>query len=96
MEKIWKELKTKDVEFIAVEAFNDTERAKNFIKEEKLTFVFLNDEKKDGEKTYERYGVSAFPTTFIFDKNKKLRAYHLGFEEKMEEKIKEEIYKLLK
>ncbi len=86
---------TKDVEFIAVEAFNDTERAKNFINSEKLTYIFLNDEKMDGEKIYERYRVSAFPTTFIFDKNKKLRAYYLGFGGKMEEKIKGEIIKLL-
>lgn len=81
--------------FIAVEAFQDRERAKKFIKEKKLSFQFLEDEKKEGEKIYQKYQVSAFPTTFIFNKKGKLVSYHLGYGDKMEEKIKEEILKEL-
>lgn len=95
MEKIWKELKEKEVVFIAVEAFQDTKRAKNFIKDKKLSFIFLEDELVGDEKIYQKYGVSAFPTNFIFDKNGKLISYHLGYNDGMENKIKEEILKEL-
>ncbi len=80
---------------MAVEAYQDTERAKKLIKDKKLSFIFLEDELVGDEKVYQKYGVSAFPTNFIFGKNGKLISYHLGYGDGMENKIKEEIFKEL-
>lgn len=78
-----------------MEAFQDRERAMKLIKDKNLNFVFLEDEVVDGEKIYQKYGVSAFPSTFIFGKNGKLTSFHLGFEKGMEEEIKKEILREL-
>lgn len=96
LQKIWEELKEKDVIFIGIEAFNETKMAKKFIKKNKIKFLLLEDEKDGNKKVYQKYSVYAFPTTFIFNKNKKLIGYHLGYEEGLEEKIKGEILKELK
>lgn len=76
---------------MAVEAFRDRERAMKLIKDKDLNFVFLEDEELGGEKVYQKYGVSAFPSTFIFGKNGKLSSFHLGFGKGMEEEIKKDI-----
>lgn len=81
--------------FVAVEAFQDTERAKKLIKEKNLNFILLEDSVIDGEKIYQKYGVSAFPSNFIFNKKGKLAYFHLGFGEGMQNKILEEILKEL-
>lgn len=96
MEKIWKELKDESFLIVAVEAFNDRERAKKIIKDKGLSFLFLDDEKNNGEKVYQKYGVSAFPTAFLFGKNGKLLSYYVGYEQGIENKIKEEIIKEMK
>jgi len=93
LEKIWKELKEKEVAFVAVEAFQDTKRAKKLIKDKNLSFVFLEDEKIGDEKVYQKYSISAFPTNFIFGKDGRLISYHLGYGRHTKDEIKEEILK---
>jgi len=54
----------------------DSDRVRAYVAENKLSFPVLND--PDGQLA-RRYGVSAFPTTFVIDKSGKIRYAEVGF-----------------
>ena len=93
LEELYKKYADKGFNIIAIEARRDTERAKKFIAEKKLTFTMVENGRDDKEIVRKLFSVRAFPTLFVVDKNNKVQYYYLGFEgdeeiHKLEEQIK--------
>ena len=81
-------------EIVAVEAMADTERATAFVEENNLTYTFLEDT-DEADVARGVYGVGAYPSSFLLDRDGKVQFFHLGFEPGDEEHIAEEIESLL-
>ncbi len=72
IEKISKEY---EVISIAVQSGSD-EEIQNYMKEHNFSFKVVND--KDGIYS-QKFNIKAFPTTFIYDKDKKLKFSEVGY-----------------
>ena len=95
VEKLYEQYKDKGFDVMAIEARRDTEKAKKFIEEKKLTFTMLENGKDDREVVRKLFSVRVFPTSFLIGKDNKVYYYHLGFEDGDEKKIEEQIKILL-
>lgn len=95
VEELYQKYRDKGFGVVAVEALRDTDRAKKFIADKKLTFAFLENGTGDAEVVARLYGVGGFPTSFLLDREGKIVFSHLGFEDGDEKKLEEEILKLL-
>lgn len=95
VEELYKEFKDRGFKVIAVEALQDTERARKFIADKKLTFVFLENGKGESDVVRRLYGVGGFPTSFLIDRQGRVLHSHLGFEPGDEVKLKAEIAQML-
>lgn len=95
VEPIYQRYRSKGLTVIAVEALRDTERAKKFIADKKLTFTFLENGTGDTEVVRRLYGVGGFPTSFLIDRQGRVVRSHLGFEVGDEVKLEKEITELL-
>ncbi|MGV8042008.1 MAG: peroxiredoxin family protein [Thermoanaerobaculaceae bacterium] len=95
VEELYQRYRDKGFGVVAVEALRDTDRAKKFIADKKLTFAFLENGTGDAEVVARLYGVGGFPTSFLLDREGKIVFSHLGFEDGDEKKLEEEILKLL-
>jgi peroxiredoxin len=82
-------------EVVAVEAFQDTERATAFIEDKELDYTTLENGEDDAEVVAEIFGVHSFPTSFIIDREGRVMYYHLGFELGDEQQMAAEIESLL-
>ena len=94
LQPLYERYASRGFEIVAVEATHDTERAKKFIAEKKLTYRFLEDT-NDADVVRGLFGVHAFPTSFLIDRDGKAMYFHLGFEPGDEAKIAGEIETLL-
>lgn len=95
VEELYQKYRDKGFGVVAVEALRDTDRAKKFIADKKLTFAFLENGTGDAEVVARLYGVGGFPTSFLLDREGKIVFSHLGFDDGDEKKLEEEILKLL-
>ena len=86
--------KGRGFEIVAVEAMGDTEKATKFIEDQGLTYTFLEDN-DEAKVSRSLYGVGAFPSSFLIDREGRIQFFHLGFEPGDEEHIAEEIESLL-
>ena len=82
-------------EIVAVEAYQDRERAQKLITDEKLSFTFVENGEEETEVVDSIFGISGFPTTFLIDRRGRILQVHRGFEEGDEDKLAEEIEALL-
>lgn len=68
---------SKDYEVITIAVQSGTKKEiENYLKENSLTFKVVND--KDGTLS-KKFNIKAFPTTFIYDKDKNLRFTEVGY-----------------
>jgi peroxiredoxin len=95
VEELYQQYKDRGFKVVAVEALQDTERAKRFISDKKLTFVFLENGKGEQDVVRRLYGVGGFPTSFLIDRQGRVQRSHLGFEAGDEAKLKVEIEQML-
>jgi len=95
VEPIYQRLRDKGLQVIAVEARRDTDRAKKFIADKKLSFAFLENGTGDAEVVRRLLGVGGFPTSFLIDRQGRVMRSHLGFEAGDEAKLEKEITELL-
>jgi peroxiredoxin len=95
LEPLYEQYKDQGFEVVAVEAFRDTERARSFIEKKGLTYNLLEDGEDDEAVTGDVFGVYAYPSSFLIDRDGRVMYYHLGFELGDEKKIEQEIKSLL-
>ena len=95
IEELYQKYRDKGFGVVAVEALRDTERARKFIADKKLTFAFLENGTGADEVVARVYGVGGFPSSFLLDSNGKIIFSHYGFEVGDEEKLEAEIRRLI-
>jgi len=93
IQEIYADLKDQDFTVIALEIRGDHARAKKFMEEKGITFKSIHD--KDARVARDLYGVYAYPTSFIIDKEGMIRYRHIGFKPGMEENLRSEIAQVL-
>jgi peroxiredoxin len=93
LETLWQKYGDKGLSVVAVEAARDRDRASNFIRDKQLTFHLLEE---DEAKTVVRgtFGVRAFPTSFVIDRDGRIMYCHVGFEKGDEVRLEKEILEL--
>lgn len=95
LEPLYQKYKDQGFRVIAVEATRDTDGAKKFIEENRLTYAFLENGEDDRDVVRSKFGVRVFPTSFLIDSKGRVVATHIGFDEGDELKFEEEIKALL-
>lgn len=73
--------KSKGLNVIAVSTKDDMEAIQEFRKELELTMPLLQNQGKK-ETVSKQYGVQATPTNYIIDKDGKVAAWFIGYDEK--------------
>ena len=95
LKSLHKNLKEKGFELIAVESTQNKTGAQKFIEENGLPYLFVEDVSGADSISRSVYTVFAYPTTFIIDRQGRIRSYHLGFDAGDEKSIEKEIIELL-
>jgi peroxiredoxin len=78
---------------VVVDGAHDTERAKKFIEEKKLTYHLLETE-EENDVVEEVFDIGSFPTSFLIDRDGKIVHCHVGFEAGDEAQLEREILSL--
>ncbi len=95
LQKLYETYREQGFEIVAVEAFRDTKQATKFIEDKALSFTLLEDGAEDAEVVSSMFGVYAFPTSLLVDREGRVMYAHVGFELGDEQKLEEEIRSLL-
>ena len=95
LQTLYESYREQGFEIVAVEANRDTEQARKFIADKGLTFTMLEDGADDAEVVSSVFGVWAFPTSLLVDREGRVMYAHVGFELGDEETLEEEIKSLL-
>ncbi len=95
LQKLFETYRNQGFEVVAVEAFRDTKQATKFIEDKGLSFTLLENGTEDAELVSSMFGVSAFPTSLLVDREGRVMYAHVGFELGDEQKLEEEIRSLL-
>ena len=82
-------------DIVAVDGKRDTERARKFIADKKLSYTFLENGEGEGEVASRLYGVRAYPSSFLIDRQGRVLYFHEGFEEGDEAVLEEQVKRLL-
>jgi thiol-disulfide isomerase/thioredoxin len=80
------------LEILAVDVDRDPKAAASFLASAAPTFRILSDPEGNLASAYK---LQAMPTTFVFDREGKQRASHIGFRESDREKLEAELVELL-
>jgi cytochrome c biogenesis protein CcmG, thiol:disulfide interchange protein DsbE len=95
LEPLFQSYNAKGLRIVAVERSRDTERAKKFIADNKLTYRFLENGEGDAEVVRRVFGVTTFPTSFLIDREGRVMRVHVGFEAGDEKELEAQIRELL-
>jgi peroxiredoxin len=95
LEPLHKTYNDQGLAIVAVERSRDTERAKKFIADNTLTYVFLENGEGDAEVVRRVFGVTTFPTSFLIDREGRVIHVHVGFEAGDEKELESQIRELL-
>ncbi len=93
IQKIYEELENSGFTVIALEVRGDRKGAQDFIDEKGITFKIITDH--GASVASELFGVYAYPTSFIIDREGVIRYRHIGFKPGMEANLRAEIAPLL-
>ena len=94
LEPLWNKYKARGFSVVVIEAARDTERAKKFIDENKLTYHLLETE-ENNDVVDDVFNVHVFPTSFMVDREGRVLYCHIGFDEGDEATLEKEILSLL-
>ena len=95
LQTLYESYREQGFEIVAVEANRDTEQARKFIADKGLTFTMLEDGADDAEVVSSVFGVWAFPTSLLVDREGRVMYAHVGFELGDEETLEQELKSLL-
>ncbi len=93
LEPLWIKYKERGFSVVAIEAARDTDRARTFIEENKLTYHMLENG-EDNDVVDSMFNVHVFPTSYVVDKEGRVMYCHIGFEEGDEAVLEKEILSL--
>jgi len=93
LQPLYEKFNDQGLEIVAIEAFQDRERAEKLIEKHGLTFSFL--ENDDDDVVGNVFNVWGFPTSFLIDRDGRVMYVHNGFEAGDEDELEREILALL-
>lgn len=95
LEPLFKKYRDQGFQIVAIDGLRMTDQALKFIEENGLTYTFLETGEGDENIVRNVFGVRTYPSSFIIDREGKVRYFHLGFDEGDEEEYEEQIVALL-
>ena len=95
LQKLYETYSGQGFEIVAVEANRDTKQATKFIEDKGLSFTLLENGAEDAEVVSSMFGVYAFPTSLLVDREGRVMYAHVGFSLGDEQELEEEIKSLL-
>ena len=72
---------TRGFEIVAVDGKRDTDRARKFIADKQLTYTLLENGEGDAEVASRLFGIRAYPSSFLVDREGRVLFFHEGFED---------------
>ena len=96
LEPIFQKYKNRGLQVVAIDSTARAELAQQFIKENSLTYTFVETGKGEEDIVKNVFGVLSTPATFIIDQEGKIRFFHLDFLPGDEVEIEKQIASLLK
>ena len=94
LEELWNTYKDEGLSIVAIQSDQDREKGMRLVEEKGLTFHILHNE-VDNDVVNGVLRSEGNPSTFIIDREGRVVAYHLGFEEGDELELEKEIVELL-
>lgn len=94
LETLWQKYRDDGLRVVAIETTGSREAALEFIEEEGLSYTFAENGEGAGD-VRGILGVEGDPTSYLIDRQGKIVAAHYGFKVGDEEKIEQEIRKVL-
>ena len=88
VQKIYEKYSDQGFQVVAIEINNDRKGAEKFIKENGLTFIFSEADRKF-VKDY--FNTAIYPNSFIIGKDSRIKQHHIGFKKGDEVKLEKEI-----
>ena len=95
LQPLYETYKDRGFNVVAVDGKRQTDLATKFIEENGLTYTALENGEDDAEVAMSVFGVQGYPTSFLIDREGRIMFSHLGFEAGDEEKLAEDIERLL-
>jgi peroxiredoxin len=95
LEKLYRKYSDKGLSVVAVEATRNREAAQQFIKENSLTFEFVESGKGENDFVRNVFKIRSFPTSFVVDHQGRIVFAHTGFSAGDEKTLEKEIKLLL-
>jgi peroxiredoxin len=95
LEPLYQQYKDQGFSVVAIEAKRDRERAEKFIKENEMTYTFLETGEDDEDVVRNVFGIGSYPTSFLINGEGKIMYVHVGFARGDEEKLEKEIKQML-
>jgi peroxiredoxin len=93
LQPLYEKYNGRGLEIVAVEAFQDRERAEKLIEKYSLTYTFL--ENGDDNVVGKIFKVFSFPTSYLVDRDGRVMYSHDGFEAGDELELERQILELL-
>jgi peroxiredoxin len=95
LQGLWEEYRDDGFEVIAIESYAETAKAEKIVADLGLTFTCLENGTGDDELVWNQFGVSAYPTSLLIDREGRLMYYHLGYQTGDEQRTETELLTLL-
>ena len=91
LQRLYEKYHDKGFAMVGIDPFDDREEVKELLSARGITYTILFSDKKLSSE----YHVDGYPNLFLIDREGKLVKLYLGYREDLEERIEEEIVKLL-
>jgi peroxiredoxin len=95
LEPLWRDLGDHGFVVLAIEVTQNRDQALQFIRSNGLTYRFVEDRSGADAVAEQLYGVMAYPTSMLLDRDGRIRYHHVGFRPGYEDFIKTEALQLL-
>jgi peroxiredoxin len=95
LQGLWEKYRDQGFEVIAIESYAETEKAVMIIADLGQTFTCLENGTGDDELVWNEFGISAYPTSLLIDREGRLMYYHLGYQAGDEQRTERELLTLL-
>lgn len=95
LQPLFEAYRDRGFEIVAVDGKRDTDRARKFIEQKQLTYTLLENGEGDAEVASRLYGIRAYPSSFLVDREGRVMYFHEGFEEGDEAELERIVERLL-
>jgi peroxiredoxin len=95
LQPLFETYRDRGFEIVAVDGKRDTDRARKFIEQKGLTYTLLENGEGDAEIASRLFGIRAYPSSFLVDREGRVLFFHEGYEDGDDVKLAKEIERLI-